>query len=95
MFDPATDAGRLTGRLMAPRFKHTATLLTNGQVLIAGGAPGTYEGLATAELFDPVTETWSATGNMSATRLFHSATLLPNGLVLVAGGSREWGVLAP
>ncbi len=62
---------------------HTATLLPNGQVLVAGGAPY----LASAELYDPATGTWAATGSMATTRAAHTATLLPNGQVLVAGGT--------
>jgi len=67
---------------------HTATLLNNGQVLIAGGEhifPP--DGTSTAELYDPRTGTFSATGRMTATRGEHTATLLPDGKVLIAGGS--------
>jgi hypothetical protein len=60
---------------------HTATLLPNGQVLVAGGTPG---GLA--ELYDPTTRTWMDTGSLGTTRWYHTATLLPNGQVLVTGG---------
>jgi hypothetical protein len=72
---------RLTGSLQTPRSGHTATLLENGKVLVAGGS-----GDASAELYDPVTETFSPTGNMSTPRYFHTATLLSNGKVLIAGG---------
>jgi hypothetical protein len=68
------------------RTYHTATLLNNGKVLVAGGYNG-YINLASAELYDPDTGIWSLTGNMNATREFHTATLLNNGKVLVAGGS--------
>ena len=65
--------------------QHTATLLPNGQVLVAGG-DGITGHLATAELYDPATGMWTATGSMATARFFHTATLLPNGQVLVAGG---------
>ena len=67
------------------RFRHTATLLPNGQVLVAGGFND--DGvLASAELYDPATGLWTATGSMATPRVDHTATLLPNGKVLVAGG---------
>jgi hypothetical protein len=65
---------------------HTATLLPNGKVLVAGGENPSY--LSTAELYDPATGAFTATaGPMTATRSGHTATLLPNGKVLIAGGS--------
>jgi uncharacterized repeat protein (TIGR02543 family) len=62
---------------------HTATLLPNGRVLVAGGdGPG-----GTAELYDPATDQWSSAGSMADARWLHTATLLPNGRVLVVGGA--------
>ena len=60
---------------------HTATLLPNGQVLVAGGATNT----GIAELYDPATGTWTTTGRGRA-RQDHTATLLSDGRVLVVGG---------
>jgi len=67
------------------RDEHTATLLTNGKVLIAGGTadPSIW---ASAEIYDPGTGTFAATGNMTTPRSWHTATLLPDGKVLIAGG---------
>jgi len=64
------------------RSDHTATLLPDGKVLVAGG------GLAStsAELYDPDSGTWTTTGTMTESRAGHTATLLPDGSVLVVGG---------
>jgi hypothetical protein len=75
------------GNLTTPRgHGHTATLLQNGKVLIAGGINDCCHLLASAELFDPVTSTFTGTGDMSVARSGQSATLLPDGRVLIAGG---------
>jgi len=62
---------------------HTATLLPNGKVLVAGGDDGDN---TSAELYDPVAGTWSSTGSLNHPRVFHTATLLNSGLVLAVGG---------
>lgn len=67
------------------REAHTTTLLSNGKVLIAGGARDG-NATSTAELYDPASGTWTNTGPMRVNRQTHTATLLPNGKVLVAGG---------
>lgn len=90
--DPATGRqGRWTPTA-APavqRFDHTATLLDDGTVLVAGTAGGTEasgDG-SSAEVYDPVTATWNPTGSLSARYARHSATRLAGGEVLVAGGA--------
>ncbi len=69
-----------------PRGFHTATLLPNGLVLVAGGSGPDGAALNSAELYNPGTHRWSLTGSMVYPRLNHSAVLLPDGRVLVAGG---------
>ena len=77
-----------TGSMIQARAGHTATLLPNGKVLVAGGRI-IAAGLASAELYDPVTGTFTATGSMTAERAGHTATLLPSGMVLIAGGGGD------
>ena len=85
-----------TGGMTIPRAGHTATLLTNGKVLVAGGTADYIAPIATAELYDPETRLFSRTGSMTAPRYYHTATLLPDGRVLVAGGgTRSGGALIP
>ena len=69
---------------MASRNFHTATLLPDGQLLVAGGYNGNV--LSSAELYDPATEMWTAAATMHNQRQQFPALLLPNGQVLVAGG---------
>ncbi len=77
---------RVTGDLVTAREGHRATLLPNGQVLVAGGYNYPPDYLASAELYDPATGMWTATGSLATARSGHTATLLENGQVLVAGG---------
>ena len=70
------------------RFGHTATLLANNQVLIAGGwaaasnsSTDAQSPVGTAELYDPVANTFSLTGSLTTPRGYHTATLLSNGEV--------------
>src|SRR5204863_359024 len=86
LFDPTAGTWAATGGLTTGRYIHTATLLPNGLVLVAGGY-GTSGYLSSAALYDPATGTWTAAAALTTAREFHTATLLPNGKVLVAGGS--------
>lgn len=86
LFDPATNTWSSAGSMATARYAHTATLLSNGKVLIAGGLAATGT-LAASELYDPASNTWSTASSMGALRYGHTASMLPNGKVLVTGGS--------
>src|SRR5215813_13733368 len=86
LYDPTTGTWSTTGKLNVARYSHTATLLANGRVLVAGGFDPNGSPSNSAELYDPATGTWSSTGNLNTGRGFHTATLLLSGKVLIAGG---------
>lgn len=101
--DPVTSNNRLTnsvravpstfyqaGSLRLGRYQHTATLLPNGKVLLAGGLTST-GATATAELYDPRSNTFDWTGSMDTPRHAHTGTVLPNGKVLIVGMSSTQG----
>jgi large repetitive protein len=90
LYDPATRTWSLTGNLNVGRDLHTATLLEDGKVLVAGGANGFFDPITnTAELYDPATGIWSTAGTLNMPRYLHTATLLQDGKVLVAGGCSD------
>jgi hypothetical protein len=90
LYDPVTSTFHLTGAMTTTPCGYiagrTATLLTNGLVLLTGGAHEDCGRFANAEIYDVVTGTFTATGSMTRPRDNHSATLLPDGTVLIAGG---------
>jgi Kelch motif len=84
--------------MTTPRSGHTATLLNNGKVLVAGGSNSSaagINGLDTAELYDPVSQTFTPTqSTMTTPRTGHTATLLSDGTVLLAGGNNSTAAMS-
>jgi Galactose oxidase, central domain/Kelch motif len=86
VYDPGSGTWEATGAMTSPSMLHTATLLRDGRVLVAGGIVGGNDG-GRAEIFDPGSGTWATTGAMVARPRFNqTATLLLDGKVLVVGG---------
>src|SRR5262245_49511078 len=74
LYNPDTGMWSQTGAMNGRRMDHTATLLPNGKVLVAGGINRNAT-LSSAELFDPLAGTWTPTGSMTTQRLAHTSTL--------------------
>lgn len=86
-YPPKTGSLISTGTPLAARFSHTATLLPNDKVLVAGGMERNDVWLDSAELYDPVANRFIPAGKMLSRRAGAMAVLLPNGRVLIAGGT--------
>ena len=94
LFDPTTGQWQPTGSLLVRQPSASLTLLSNGEVLAAGGTDGTNY-LNTAQIYNPTTGTWRATAPMQTARAWHVAIPLPDGRVLIAGGQTTGGVILP
>ena len=90
LYNPATSAFTYTAGPMATARSAPAVLLTNGNVLIAGGSTcdlnGNCSSLSSAEIYNPASGTFTSAGSMEVARDGHTMTLLPDGTVLIAGG---------
>jgi Fibronectin type III domain/Kelch motif/Galactose oxidase, central domain len=84
IYDPARGTFTEVAPMSVARYRHSATLLADGRVLVVGGYGG--QAWATAEVFDPARGIWSPTAPMAVSRHLHAAVRLPDGRVLVSGG---------
>jgi N-acetylneuraminic acid mutarotase len=85
LYDALTGSWTVTGGMSFARSMHTASVLPNGKMLVAGGE-NIFGPLSTAELYDPSTETWTTIGDMNYARQIHTASVLKSGKVLITGG---------
>ncbi len=88
-YDPGTGKFAPAGSMTTPRWSHSATLLKDGRVLMAGSWSD-----SSAELYDPVKGSFSRTESMKNTPNIHMATLLRDGRVLIAGGGDPGGSIS-
>ena len=96
LYDPVAATWTPTGPMEYNRVGHTATLLADGRVLVAGGTSQSAGPPRTsAEIYDPLTNAWSATGDLLAARAEHVAVRLATGAVLVVGGLPSDGETVP
>ncbi len=92
IYDPQAETFTFGPDMSTSRVWHTATLLPNGQVLVAGGEPefyvtGTSGPAASIECYDPVANALTSSTHLAYPRSRHTATLLPDGRVLFLGGN--------
>lgn len=99
IFDPAGNNFTTTGRMHVVRYKHSATLLPDGRVLVVGGSDarmwaGRY---ATAEIYDPASGHFAETGSMTTARykIRDAVAPLRDGRILVAGGGSRVEIYDP
>jgi len=85
IFNPATETWSFTDSLEEGRSGHTAILLKDGKLIVAGGR-GDINHLKSCEIYDPVTNQWSFAGSLLHARIRHNAVLLSDGRLLVSGG---------
>jgi len=97
IYDPVAGTFTNTGAMSVARFDHSASLLTNGEVLVAGGyssCTSTCASENTAEIYDPAAGTFSSAQTLTAARSGQTATVVPSSDVVIAGGTNSGTTLA-
>lgn len=92
IYSPTLGAWAMTGSLTYPRAQSGAAVLSNGDVLMAGGLEFDQTVLSTAEIYSPGTGMWTTTGSLARPRAGHSVTAVGDGTVLIAAGYDNSGV---
>jgi hypothetical protein len=87
IWDPATGLWSRGPDLAGPRASHAIAPISNGTVIVVGGAWRAVSPVATAEIYEPALNAWRPTGGLSTARVFHTATRLIGDRILVTGGS--------
>ncbi|MEU1284468.1 kelch repeat-containing protein [Kitasatospora sp. NPDC005856] len=91
LYDPADGSWKTAADMREARWGHSAVLLADKRVLVAGGVAvrsgDSVKALRSAEIYDPATDTWTDAGPMTDARTGHSAVLFKGGQVLVCGGT--------
>ncbi len=86
IFDQKTNSWHSGTSISIPRFAHTATLLPNGSILIAGGLDSNSHFLSSCEIYNPTCNEFKDCSELHFPHAFHTATLLADGTVLITGG---------
>ncbi|HUP70375.1 MAG TPA: kelch repeat-containing protein [Acidimicrobiales bacterium] len=79
---------RQVGSLAMARFAHSASVLPDGRVLVAGGQ-GAGEILASSEVYDPAEQRWRPGHDLNSKRAHHSTARLADGRILATGGNND------
>jgi N-acetylneuraminic acid mutarotase len=95
LYDPSIGTWRQCSPMTMARVFHTATVLSNGKLLITGGSSNYPVALSSSEIYEPSTGIWMTNGLLNTAHMIHTATLLTNGQVLIAGGySSNSGIIS-
>jgi hypothetical protein len=85
-YDPEANIFWKQGTMNAIRAQHTATLMRDGKVLVAGGGDASGIAQVSAEIYDPASGKFTTVAPMNTARKQHQGILLGNGDVLIVGG---------